>query len=195
MFEIFERYILSQIALTPDELQFMRSLSTSKKIRRRQFVLREGEVVRHKFFICQGLLRNYRRGDDGVEYIMRFAAENNWTTDHESYFNQTPSRYNIDALEDTTVVLWTKENFHELSEGIPALRSYVGQLMTSTMDATIDRVMGNISYTNEEKYHDFVNSFPDVFRRVPLHMVASYLGVSRETLSRIRQAQMKQQKD
>lgn len=194
MFDIFERYILSQITLTPDELQFMRSLSTSRKMRRRQFLLREGEVARHKIFVCQGLVRNYHRGDDGTEYIMRFAAENTWTTDHESYFNQTPSKSNIDALEDTTIVLWTKENFNELSEGIPALKSYLVHVMTSSMDAALNRVMSNISYTNEEKYQDFVNSFPDVFQRVPLHMVASYLGVSRETLSRIRQAQVKQQK-
>jgi CRP-like cAMP-binding protein len=186
MFEVFEQYILSQITLTPDELQFMRSLSISKKIRRRQFLLREGEVARHKVFVGEGLLRTYRRGDDGTEYILRFATENQWTTDHESYSNQIPSRLNIDALEDTTAILWTKESFQQLCEAIPTLGCYVVRVMSHSMDAAIDRVLGNISYTNEEKYQDFVDSFPDVIRRVPLHMVASYLGVSRETLSRIR---------
>lgn len=194
MFEIFERYILTQAALTTDDLQFMRSLSTSRKIRKRQFILREGEVARSKIFVCQGLLKTYSRKEDGTEYIMRFAAENAWTTDHESYYNQTPSKYNIDALEDTAMVLWSKENFIELTEAIPALKTYVVNVMASSMNAIQGRVLGNISYTNEEKYQDFINSFPDVFRRVPLHMVASYLGVSRETLSRIRHAQLKQQK-
>ena len=195
MFEIFERYILTQILLTPDDLQFIRSLSTIKKIRRRQFFLREGEVARHKIFVCQGLLRTFSRAADGTEYAMRFAAENTWTTDHESYYHQIPSRLNIDAVEDTTMVQWTKENFSELVEAIPALKTYSVDLMAGSMNAIQGRLLGNISYTNEEKYQDFINTYPDIFRRVPLHMVASYLGVSRETLSRIRHAQMKQQRD
>ncbi len=192
MYEIFERFMLAQVALTPDDLQFIRSLSTIKKIRKRQFILREGEVARHKIFVCRGLLRTFSRKDDGTEYTMRFAAENVWTTDHESYYHQIPSKFNIDAIEDTTVVLWTRENFIELVETIPTLRTYVEEVMASSINAIQGRVLGNISYTNEEKYQDFINTYPDVFNRVPLHMVASYLGVSRETLSRIRHAQLKQ---
>ena len=188
MFEIFERYILDHVALSADDLQFIRSLSTTRKVRRRQFILREGEVARHKIFVCEGLLRTYSRKDDGSEYIMRFAAENVWTTDHESYYHQIPSKFNIEAVEDTTVVLWTKENFVELTEAIPALKAYVVDVMASSMNAIQGRVLGNISHTNEEKYQDFINTYPDVFQRVPLHMVASYLGISRETLSRIRHA-------
>lgn len=194
MFEMFERYILTEATLTPDELQFIRSLSVSKKIRRRQFLLREGEVARHKIFVCQGLLRAFRRKDDGTEYIMRFAAENDWITDIESFHNQTPSKLNIDALEDSSVVLWTKEDFIMLTDSIPRLNNYVSKLIANSMHAVQGRVLGNISYTNEEKYQEFIDTYPEVFRRVPLHMVASYLGISRETLSRIRHAQMKQQK-
>lgn len=194
MFESFERYILTQAALTADDLQFIRSLSTTKKARRRQLVLREGEVARHKIFVCQGLLRTFSRKEDGTEYTMRFAAENTWTTDHESYYHQQPTKFNIDAIEDSTMILWTKESFTELTEAIPALKTYSVDVMAGSINAIQERVLGNISYTNEEKYQDFINTYPDVFRRVPLHMVASYLGVSRETLSRIRHAQLKQQK-
>jgi CRP-like cAMP-binding protein len=192
MFEIFETYIRSKANFTKDELRQMRSLSTVKKIRRRQFLLQEGEVCRYKIFVCKGLLKTYRMKDDGTEYIMRFAPENSWTTDHESYNNQTPSKYNIEALEDTEVVMWTLENLNELSVSIPAFKSFGEKLMASSLDASHERILMNISYTSEEKYQDFITSFPDVFRRVPLHMVASYLGVSRETLSRIRHTQLKQ---
>lgn len=192
MFENFERFILTQVALTPDDLQFIRSLSTTKKIRRRQFLLREGEVARYKIFVCKGLLRTFSRAADGTEYTMRFAAENVWTTDHESYYHQIPAKFNIDAIEDTTVILWTKENFIELVAAIPALNTYVSDVMAGSINAIQGRVLGNISYTNEEKYQDFIDTFPDVFNRVPLHMVASYLGISRETLTRIRHAQLKQ---
>jgi hypothetical protein len=68
-------------------------------------------------------------------------------------------------------------------------------LKENNLDASVERIMMNISYTAEEKYENFINSFPDIFRRVPLHMVASYLGVSRETLTRVRQARFRQQKD
>lgn len=191
MYEIFERFMLTQVVVTPDDLQFIRSLSTIKKIRKRQFLLREGEVARHKIFVCQGLLRTFSRKDDGTEYTMRFAAENVWTTDHESYYHQVPSKFNIDAIEDTTVVLWTKESFIEIIEAIPALKAYTADVMAGSINAVQERVLGNISYTNEEKYQDFINTYPEIFNRVPLHMVASYLGISRETLSRIRHAQLK----
>jgi CRP-like cAMP-binding protein len=190
MFEDFETYITSKGNFTKDELKHMRSLSIVKKLRRKQLLLKEGEVCQYKIFVTKGLLKTYRLKDDGTEYIMRFAPENTWTTDHESYNNQTPSKYNIEALESTEVVLWTPEHLSELLETIPAFKSYSEKLITSSLNASHERILMNISYTSEEKYQDFITSFPDVFRRVPLHMVASYLGVSRETLSRIRHARL-----
>lgn len=190
MFEVFETYITAKVALTKDELNHIHSLSVKRKLRRKELLLQEGEICRYKIFVCKGLLKNYRTRDDGSEHIMHFAPENNWTTDHKSYSTQTPSKYNIEALEDTEVLLWTQENFNELYNAIPAFKSYVGKLISRSLDASHERILANISYTSEEKYQDFITSFPDVFRRVPLHMVASYLGVSRETLSRIRHSQL-----
>lgn len=194
MFEIFEAYITSKASFTREELTHMRQLSVVKKLRRRQLLLQEGDVCRHKTFVAKGLLKIYRIKDDGTEYIMRFAPENSWMVDPESFNNQTPSKYNIEALEDTELVLWTHENVHALFLAVPAFKSFSEKLLMNTINASQERILMNISYTSEEKYQDFINSYPDVFRRVPLHMVASYLGVSRETLSRIRHAQLKQQK-
>jgi CRP-like cAMP-binding protein len=195
MFESFEAYITPKVDLTKDELRYVCASATVKKVRRRQLLLRDGEVSRHKIFITKGLLRTYRLKDDGTEYIMRFTPENSWCVDHESYNNQVPSKYNIDALEDSEIMLWSKEDFDELTAAIPALRSFSERLKESSYDASTERVLMNISYTAEEKYESFITSFPDIFRRVPLHMVASYLGVSRETLTRIRQGRFRQQKD
>lgn len=195
MFENFETYITSHVDLTKDELKQIRSLSTVKKLRRRQLLLHEGEICRHKIFVSKGLLRTYRLKDDGAEYIMRFASENCWSIDHESYNNQTPTKYNIEALEDSEVILWTQKNTDEMLASIPAFKSFSEKIKANSLDASQNRILMNISYTAEEKYQEFINSFPDIFRRVPLHMVASYLGVSRETLSRIRHAQLKRQKD
>ncbi len=192
MFQIFETYITANGEFTPEELGLMRSLSTVKKIRRKELLLQEGEVCRYKIFVTKGLLRSYCLKHDGTEHVMRFAPENSWTTDHDSFKNQTPAISNIEALENSEMVLWTRDNLAELYTRIPAFRSYTERLLDNSLRVSHERILKNLSYTSEEKYMDFVDSFPDVFRRVPLHMVASYLGVSRETLSRIRHAQLKQ---
>lgn len=161
---------------------------------RREFVLREGETCRHKTFIVSGLLRSYQVNTDGSESIMRFSRESEWTLDPKSYNNAIPSRLNIEALEDSQTLQWSKENMDELFDSIPKFRIYSERLRTDTLDATQDRVLANISYTAEQKYNHFIENHPDIFQRVPLHMVAAYLGVSRETLSRIRQSQVKHHK-
>jgi len=191
MFEVFEAYIRLNAVLTQDELKHIRSLATMKKLRRRQFLLQEGEVCRHKAFVCKGLLRAYRLKDDGTEVIMRFSPENHWIIDHESFVNQTPAKCNIEAIEDTDVILWNAQQMAELFTAIPAFRAYSERLLSNSLDASQERILANISFTAEEKYEHFIHSFPDVFKRVPLHMVASYLGVSRETLSRVRQARVR----
>jgi CRP-like cAMP-binding protein len=191
MLDHFDTYINSGNNFTTDELKQIRALAIIKKVRRKQFLLQEGEICRYKIFVAKGLLKTYRMKEDGTEYIMRFSPENTWTMDRESYHHQTPSKYNIEALEPTDVMLWTVDKLNELFAAIPMFRALSEQMMANSLDASQERIMKNISYTSEEKYQDFVTSFPEIFRRVPLHMVASYLGVSRETLSRIRHAQLK----
>lgn len=192
MFEIFETFITAQGDFTEEDLRLLRSHTTVKKIRRKEFLLQEGEICRYKIFVAKGLLKTYVVRHDGVEHILRFSPENSWATDHESMKTQTPTRINIEALENTEVILWTRESLDESCRTVPAFQTYMGRLMENALRITHERVLINLSYTTEEKYEDFITSFPDVFNRVPLHMVASYLGVSRETLSRIRHARIKQ---
>ncbi|GGH70032.1 CRP-like cAMP-binding protein [Filimonas zeae] len=194
MADNFETYIIQAAGVTEEEAKLIVSQGIRKRVRRRQILLHEGEVCRHKIFIERGLLRSYLLKNDGAEYIMRFAAESSWLIDPESYHSGLPTKYNVDALEDCDVLLWTRDAMNRLSEEIPALKAYSDQLKTNTLTASMGRIMMNISGTSEEKYQEFVNTYPDVFNRVPLHMVASYLGVSRETLSRIRHTQMRQLK-
>ena len=194
MFEHFESYITARGQFTADELKLIRSLCTPKKVRRRQLLLHEGEICQYKIFVGKGLLKTYRLKDDGSEYIMRFSPENSWTTDPVSFNQNIPSSYNIEALENTEVVLFTRPNLGQLLQAVPAFKLFTDNLISSTLDDTRDRLLKTLSYTSEEKYNDFIASFPDVFSRVPLHMVASYLGISRETLSRIRHEQLKQSK-
>ncbi len=195
MLDDFEQYLREQqqylkynlFELTDQEVDQIRSVSVARRVCRKDFLVQQGEICQYKVFVVRGLLRTYTTAEDGSDYVMRFTAEHEWTTDPESYFNRTPSNYTIEALETTDVILWNRDDFDRLRVTIPAVSAFSESVMAHNMRETQKRVLMNISATAEEKYRYFITTFPDVFRRVPLHMIASYLGVSRETLTRIRQ--------
>ena len=186
MFAVFEQYIRQQADLTDAEVELLRAQSVVRKLRKWQSLLHEGETWRLQCFIASGCCRLYRFSDDGTDHTLRFAVENWWITDHESYRTATPSVYNIEALAATTVITWTKEVWEELLQVIPALKTFYEQLQARSYEASQRRIFSLISFPAEAKYREFQQTYPLVFNRVPLHMVASYLGMSRETLSRLR---------
>ncbi|NII26234.1 Crp/Fnr family transcriptional regulator [Pseudoflavitalea sp. X16] len=186
MFDVFSKYLTDKISLTGPELARISSVSIIKKLRRKQYLLQEGDVWRHYAFVCKGCLRIYRLDEKGNEHILKFCIENWWAGDRESLLTGKPSHSFIDALEESIVIMITKENFDSLCNEIPAFNNLVNDLLNRTYIASQERVHANITYTSEEKYLDFINKYPDITSRVPLHMIASYLGISAETLSRIR---------
>lgn len=190
MFTEFETFIRAQADLSDKDIDLIRSTAIEKTVRRKEALLHEGEICRYKMFVSKGLLRTFGTREDGSEHILHFSSENSWTTDPESYDNQTPSHCNIDALENSEVIMWTRNDFNYLFTNILALKAYSEKLIMRNMYLIRQRIFTNISATTEEKYDEFIKNYPEVFVRVPLHMVASYLGVSLKTLSRIRQAQL-----
>jgi CRP-like cAMP-binding protein len=195
MFEIFGAYLKEKAGLIDEELQAVQDLTTSRKIRKRQFLLHEGQVSHYNGFVAKGCLRLYRIGKDGTEHILRFAIENWWMADYESYNTGQPAKGNIDAIEDSEVVLIKKQDLDDLCQSIPRLGQFKEQLDARSYDASQNRILSNISETAEEKYENFLKNSPHLSNRVPLHMVASFLGVSRETLSRIRHQFTREQKN
>ncbi len=186
MFEVFKQYAGEKIILSDSDLQWMESLSISRRIRKNQYLLQEGDVCHYNCFVTKGCLVSYRLSDKGDVHVLRFATENWWVSDRESFVNGTPSQLNIQASEDSEVILWSKENFEILMKGILGLSRFVEALFDRSLQANQKRVFAQISQSAEDRYHDFLKKFPDLINRVPLHMIASYLGVSRERLSRIR---------
>jgi len=186
MFPEFESYIKEQANLSDDDIELMRATAVEKTLRRKEVLVREGEVCRYKIFVTKGLLRSYTTHEDGSEHIMHFSPENSWFTDPESFANATPSDYTIAALEHSEVILWTKNDLRYLVGNIPGLKAYFDKLIYKSGTTLRHRLRTSISSTAEEKYEDFIKNHADIHIRVPLHMVASYLGVTRETLSRIR---------
>lgn len=187
MFELFKEYLLRQLTLTDQELEMIRSVSVPKKLRKKQYLLQEGEIAKYMVFVCKGFLRMYGIKEDGSEYILTFAPENWWITDRKSFDSGQPATANIDAIEDSEVLLWPKAEFDQLSIDIPAFKSWREKMIERHVNAQQARIYSNISQTAEEKYIYFIKSFPFINNRVPLYMVASYLGLSTKTLTRVRQ--------
>ncbi|GGG99112.1 Crp/Fnr family transcriptional regulator [Pedobacter zeae] len=186
MFEIFQKYLSDKIELSYSELDLIRSVCKEKKLRKKQFLLEEGDVWHYNAFICRGLVKTFSITEDGTAHIINFAPENYWTGDRESLINGTPSRLNIDAIEPTELILIDKTEFEKLCTEIPQLNQLVNQLIQKSFIVSQGRILANISFTAEEKYENFLEKYPHIVNRIPQHMIASYIGITPETLTRLR---------
>ncbi|MXN90617.1 cyclic nucleotide-binding domain-containing protein [Flavobacterium sp. Sd200] len=186
MFDVFIEYLQSKLTITDAEVEMVKQICRLKKLRKKQYLLQEGDVWRYNAFVQKGLLRTYRVDNKGQEHVIQFSAENWWSGDRYSYLTETPARYNIEAIEDCDIVLITKVDYENLLEAIPALNTFVRHLVERSFIASQNRINADISFTAEEKYNDFVTTHPALLNRIPQHMIASYLGLTPETLSRVR---------
>jgi CRP-like cAMP-binding protein len=176
----------SQIMLTDSEKLLLQEAFKVKHLRKRQYLLQEGDVCRYMAFIINGSGRMYSVKENGQENIIRFAIECWWLGDYESYNLQTPSLYNIEMTEDSTVLLITHETLQELSKAVAAVDYMIREIDRKGTIATQKRVLAAISLGAEERYDQLAKNYPEFIQRFPQSMIASYLGISPETLSRIR---------
>jgi CRP-like cAMP-binding protein len=193
MFEYLIKYFngYASKSLARDEIDLIQRLFVEKKFRKRQYFLQEGEVCKHTSFIINGAMRQYGVDEKGEEHIINLFIENWWATDRESLLNQTPSRYFIDAWEDTEVLQVTKTDFTYLVDNIPALAEWIRKLDANFAIASQRRISAALSLSAEERFYDLEKSYPEFLQRFPQHVIASYLGINRETLSRIRSRSLK----
>jgi CRP-like cAMP-binding protein len=187
MFEAFRQYLNEKkVELTEEQLKWWESLFVAKTLHKNDFILREGETARCTAFVIRGCLRLYTIDAKGKEHIMQFAPENWWIGDIESSTQNTPSQFFIDALEDSEILLLENASFTKVVNEIPAVAVFFQQLMQKRQAATQKRIIFSMSASAEEQYLDFIKAYPSLVQRVPQHMIASYLGITPESLSRIR---------
>jgi CRP-like cAMP-binding protein len=186
MFDDFENYLSDYGNFLYEELDLIRSASLSKRLGKKDYLLREGQICRHKTFVCKGCLRSYRINKDATEYILNFAIERSWISDDVSFHSGEPSSTIIDALEDSEVIQWSNEDFTMLLATVPAFNLFYRKHLEESQDEKQRRIISILSNNAQERYEDFINNFPKLYNRIPLYMIASYLGMSRETISRAR---------
>ena len=186
MFELLYSKLHSIIAVSDEEFNYCKTLFLPKKLLKKQFLLQNGEVCRHQAFVEVGMLRSYTIDEKGTEHIMQFSPEGWWVADLSSYITGEPSPFNIEALEDAELLLLSKASWDDLMNKFPKFEHYFRIILQNHLIATQKRLMQSITETAEEKYLRFIEMYPQCLQRVPQHMIASYLGITKETLSRLR---------
>jgi len=172
--------------LTQGEGEIIKSLFTYKKFRKRQYILQEGEIARHETFIRSGLTRTYEVDEKGQEHVVQFGPEDWWIGDLYSFLSETPGKYNIDCLEDTEVLQITKPNLELLYQQVPKMERHFRIIIQNAYIASTKRVASSLVKSAAERYNEFILKYPQIEQRVPNHQIASYLGITPQSLSRIR---------
>jgi CRP-like cAMP-binding protein len=186
MFETLRTYLECHFPITDEEFDFIKKFFLPKNLKKGEFFLREGEVAKYGAFVTKGCLRSYVIDNKGKEHIVQFAPENWWLGDTDSMRSGKPTIYFIDAIEDSDVLLIDGPSHVKIIEHIPGYAASFQTGIQKHAAAKDRRIVASLSATAEERYNNFLKTYPSIAQRIPQHMLASYLGITPETLSRIR---------
>lgn len=180
--------LTKHIELDAVETNIFCSLLQVKTLRRKESLLREGEVSRHQTYVASGCLRTYRIDESGREHIVMFGPEDWWAGDLYSFLAEKPATYNIDALEPTTVVQISKTDIDTLYNRVPKFERFFRMLFQNAFVIHQNRVAGNLSRRAEDRYKQFTQTYPGLEQRIAGKYIASYLGVTPEFYSGMRRS-------
>lgn len=185
-FDTLRAYLEARASFTEDEFAFLRTVFVSKPLAAGAFLQRAGDVARHAAFVASGCLRSYVIDAKGKEHIVQFAPETWWLADTESLAGGVPARFFFEAIEDSTLLLIDGPSHQRVVERVPGYGAAMRTGLQRHAAAKDHRIVSALSATAEERYLAFLETYPSIAQRVPQKMLASYLGVSPETLSRVR---------
>lgn len=174
------------VSLTDEEWEECKNNFRPKRMLKRQFLLQEGDVCRELAFVEKGALYSYTVDSSGNKHVIRFAFDGWWMANLHSFFTGKPTRLNIEVLENSELLMLDRKNHEKLLEEIPTYERYHRIIVQNAYVALQQRVENALGLTAEEKYARLIEQNPEFMNRVPLNLVASYLGMSPETLSRVR---------
>ncbi len=178
--------IKNYISLTADQEQFLISKLVFRNCLKGQYLVQQGEVCKYEFFIVSGITRTFYLDANGHEHIIMFSIEEWWTSDMCSFTQQIPADYHIQCLENTTVIQFSPALKEELLIAIPQLERFFRKIIERALASTQKRIVHNFSMNARDRYLYFKAHYPSIEQRAPQYMVASYLGITKEFLSKIK---------
>lgn len=179
-------YISKFIPLTTGEQSIVESKIKIRKFLKGQFVVQNGDTCKYENFVLSGSLKTFYIDNDGQEHIVMFAVENWWTADLGSFISQTPADYNVQCLEDSVLAQIYYEDLQQLYLQIPKMERFFRIIIEKAYVSSQKRIINNFSLPAKERYLKFREQYPQIEQRVPQYMIASYLGITKEFLSKIR---------
>lgn len=186
MFDVFFSHVLEKVLLTDEEKETIKTFFLPKKLRKKQYLLQEGDVCKYMSFVEKGLLRSYNVDEKGDEHMIQFAWEGWWIADTYSFLSGEKAAFNIDAIEESQLLMITTADFEAMTVQVPKMERYFRILFQNNIVTKERRLMSSITHTAEEKYIQLAESNPQIIVRIPQNLIASYLGLAPETLSRIK---------
>lgn len=174
------------ITLTSKEIELLELMVRFHTIKKREYLVKEGEICLYDSFVVKGCLKISTNDEHGKEHILSFSVENWWATDMYSFLSQLPAIYTIQALEDSHLIQFTRKQYDLRYEVIPKLNYLSRKMLESAYVAQQTRILQNLSLNVEERYHLFVQKYPNIETRISQKDVASYLGITPEFLSRMK---------
>jgi len=187
-------YMNQYIPLTKEEEETILSKFRLRKFLKGQFVVQNGDVCQYENFVLSGCLKTFYLDENGQEHVVSFAVENWWTADLGSFLTQTPAELNVQCLENSLLAQVHYNELQQLYRDIPKLERFFRLIIQKAFVAAQKRIVSNFSLSAKERYLQFRQQYPNIEQRVPQYLVASYLGITKEFLSKIR-SQLIMQKD
>lgn len=185
MFDQLKEYLRKKITITDEQFDLIAADLKIKTFEKNKVILSPGEVSTKTYFVTDGLLRCYSVDSKGKANVIQFAPELWWMSERNSFFN-TPSDFFIDAIEPTTAIIIPKNYFNDAAKHVPCLHDLNNNMLNNSIRFMQKRINMLLSATAEERYLDFIKLYPNLTLRVPQWMIASYLGITPESLSRVR---------
>ncbi|MBE5319680.1 Crp/Fnr family transcriptional regulator [Pedobacter sp. MR2016-19] len=186
MIDILFKHIQEKVSLTEKEKELIQTFFIQKRLRKHQYLLQEGDVCKYLAFVAKGLLRTYNIDEKGDAHMSVFGWEGWWLSDFNSFLSSEPAVFNIDAIEESELLLISRLDYDAITIEVPIMDRYYRILYQNSLVTKERRLMSSITHTAEEKYLQLLALDPKIVERIPQNLIASYLGIAPETLSRIR---------
>ncbi|MGV0751335.1 Crp/Fnr family transcriptional regulator [Empedobacter brevis] len=185
MSEILKEQFQKIIRISDEEFDYILGHFSYKKFRKHQFLVQDGQDVMFDYFLLSGCVKSYYSDENGKIHILLFAVKDWWITDYEGYYDQKKAIVNIDCIENTEVLCLSNDNREKLCREFHQIEHFFRKKTNRRNVALQNRILSLLSSNAKERYEKFIQEYPSLVQKLPKHILASYLGVTRETLSRL----------